>query len=243
MWHLQNFCNYCYFSRMFNLKKFILKHFPVDQFTSLKSYSQEGEDMVIRSFFEGMKNYKGFFVDVGAHHPYRYSNTLFFYQNGWRGINIEPTPGAIRLFNTFRRKDTNLNIGISDKKDKLTFYCFNEPALNGFSKEHSKEIDSASNPYHIIKEVDVETYPLADVLDKYLPAGQKIDFLTIDVEGLDLVVLKSNNWAKYKPSYVMAEDRIDFENLAESDVYNYLKEQGYQLVAKTFRTLFFKLVS
>ncbi|MEO6851589.1 MAG: FkbM family methyltransferase [Mucilaginibacter sp.] len=227
---------------MFSPKKFILKHLPVDQFLFLRSYSQEGEDMVLRSFFEGRKKYKGFFVDVGAHHPYRYSNTLFFYQKGWRGINIEPTPGAIKLFNIFRKKDINLNIGISDKADKLTFYCFNEPALNGFSKEHSEEINNTSKKYKIIKEAVVETYPLADVLDKYLPAGQQIDFLTIDVEGLDLKVLKSNNWEKYKPSYILAEDRIDFDKLSDSEVYNYLQKQGYQLVSKTLRTLFFKLV-
>ena len=225
---------------MFSLKKFILKHFPIDQFRYLKSYSQEGEDMVIRSFFEGKKRYKGFYVDVGAHHPYRYSNTLHFYQHGWRGINIEPTPGAIKLFKTFRRKDANLNIGISYKKDKLTFYCFNEPALNGFSKEHSEEVDNSALPYHIIKEVEVETYPLSDVLDQYLPKRQQIDFLTIDVEGLDLMVLQSNNWAKYKPSFILVEDRVDFENLQNSEVYSFLKKQGYELVAKTLRTLFFK---
>jgi FkbM family methyltransferase len=228
---------------MFNPKKFILKHFPVDKFRFLKSYSQEGEDMVIRSFFEGKKNYKGYYVDVGAHHPYRYSNTLHFYQHGWQGINIEPTPGAVKLFNTFRRKDINLNIGISEKADKLTFYCFNEPALNGFSKEHSEEINRSNLPYRIIKEVEVETSPLGEVLDKYLPPGQNIDFLTIDVEGLDLMVLKSNNWSKYKPSFILVEDRIDFNNLNQSEVFNYLEAIGYQLVAKTFRTLFFKLNS
>ena len=224
------------------LKKLILRYFPINQYLSLKSYSQEGEDMVLRSFFEGQKKYKGFFVDVGAHHPYRFSNTLFFYKKGWRGINIEPTPGAIKAFNTFRSKDINLNIGISDRRDKLTFYCFNEPALNGFSKELSEERNNTSKKYKIIKEVDIETYPLAEILDKYLPAGQKIDFLTIDVEGLDLMVLKSNNWARYKPSYILVEDRIDFTNLSDSEVYRFLQEQGYQLVAKTLRTLFFKLI-
>jgi len=236
------FYKYYYFSRMFKLKRFILKHIPVDKFLSLKSYSQEGEDMVLRSFFEGKKKYKGFFVDVGAHHPYRYSNTLHFYQQGWRGINIEPTPGAIKAFNIFRRHDINLNIGISEKKEKLTFYCFNEPALNGFSKEVSLERNSGANPYFITKEIEVETYPLAEVLDTYLPAGQKIDFLSIDVEGLDLQVLESNNWTKYKPDHILVEDRIDFDNLLESEVYRYLKEKGYQLVAKTFRTLLFKLI-
>ncbi|MES2062975.1 MAG: FkbM family methyltransferase [Bacteroidota bacterium] len=224
---------------MFNLKKLLLKYLPVNYFQTHTSYSQEGEDMVLRSFYEGQKNYRGFFVDVGAHHPSRFSNTNYFYKKGWRGINIEPTPGAIRAFNIFRKRDLNLNIGISGVKDKLTFYCFNEPALNGFSKEISEERNT-SKKYKIIKEVEVETYPLADVLDKNLPANQQIDFLTIDVEGLDLQVLKSNNWDKYKPSYILVEDRIEFDNLADSEVYTYLKKQGYQLVAKTLRTLFFK---
>lgn len=226
-----------------SFKQLLLKYLPVYYFESHTSYSQEGEDMVLRSFYEGMKNYKGFYVDVGAHHPYRFSNTLFFYKRGWKGINIEPTPGAIKAFNFFRNRDTNLNIGISSKKDILTFYCFNEPALNGFSKELSEERNATSEAYKIIEEVPIETYPLSDVFDRHLPEGQKIDFLSIDVEGFDLQVLKSNNWNKYRPDYILVEDRIDFDNLNSSEVYNYLQKQGYQLVAKTLRTLFFKYSS
>ena len=197
--------------------------------------------MVLASFYEGKKRYKGFYVDIGAHHPYRFSNTLYFYQKGWRGINIEPTPGAIKTFNIFRKRDININIGISSKRDKLTFYCFNEPALNGFSKELSEERSRSSKVYKIIEEKEIETYPLAEVLDKHLPQGQKIDFFSIDVEGLDLQVLKSNNWDKYKPTYIMVEDKVDFTNLSDSKVYTYLEERGYEMVAKTMRTLFFKL--
>ena len=226
---------------MLNLKKTILKYLPFHLFKSLHSYSQEGEDMILQSFYQNQKNYKGFFVDVGAHHPYRFSNTLYFYKKGWKGINIEPTPGAIKSFNFFRRRDINLNIGISGKKDKLIFYCFNEPALNGFSKELSEERNSTSKIYRIEKEILVETYPLADVLDKYLPAGQKIDFFTIDVEGLDLEVLKSNNWDKYKPTFVLVEDSVDFANITSSETYIYLDQMGYELVTKTLRTSFFKL--
>lgn len=228
---------------MLSLKKIILKYIPVNKFLSKKSYSQEGEDMVLNSYFENNKGYKGFFVDVGAHHPYRYSNTMYFYKNGWQGINIEPTPGAIKLFKTFRTRDINLNIGISTVKDALTFYCFNEPALNGFSKEISEERDSTSKKYKIISEVEVQTLPLADVLDQYVPTGKKIDFFTIDVEGFDLQVLQSNNWEKYRPSFILIEDSIDFKNLGTSAIYQFLEKQGYQLIAKTMRTLFFRLQS
>jgi len=225
---------------MLSLKKALLKYLPVNYFQSHTSYSQEGEDMVLRSFYEGQKNYKGFYVDIGAHHPYRYSNTNYFYKKGWHGINIEPTPGAIKAFNTFRRRDINLNIGISSKSDKLLFYCFNEPALNGFSKEVSEERNSTSKRYKIINEIEIQTEPLSAVLDKYLPANQQIDFITIDVEGLDLQVLQSNNWEKYKPTYILVEDSINFTNLADSEVNSFLENHGYKIIAKTLRTLFFK---
>ncbi|WP_423147525.1 FkbM family methyltransferase [Rubrolithibacter danxiaensis] len=224
------------------LKKLFLKYIPLHYFKSYTSYSQEGEDMVLRSFYEGKKNYKGFFIDVGAHHPFRFSNTMFFYKKGWRGINIEPTPTVIKQFKIFRGRDITLNIGISNNKEKLTFYCFNEPALNGFSKEISTLRDQ-SDRYKIIQTLEVQTLPLSEVLDKHLPEDQKIDFLTIDVEGLDLQVLKSNNWEKYTPEYILVEDRVDLENLADSEIYRFLKSVNYRLVAKTERTLFFKLVN
>ena len=110
----------------------IIKNNYFDGF-SLKSYSQEGEDMILRRLFEKQKT--GFYVDVGAHHPKRFSNTFFFYKKGWSGINIDAMPNSMRLFNEIRPRDTNLEIPISDKKQKLKYYMFNEPALNGFSKE------------------------------------------------------------------------------------------------------------
>lgn len=223
-----------------SLKKTILKYFPIHFFKSYRSYSQEGEDMVLKSFFEGRKHYKGFFVDVGAHHPVRFSNTAYFYKHGWSGINIEPTPGAIKIFNLLRRRDINLNIGVSDKIGKLNFYCFNEPALNGFSKEISENRDKTSIKYRITKEIEIETFPLSQIFDKYLPAGKNIDFMTIDVEGLDLMVLQSNNWDKYKPEYILVEDAINMKRLQDSEVFSYLESKGYDLVSKTFRTLFFK---
>lgn len=225
---------------MSTIKKLVRKWFPLDKFISNHSYSQEGEDMVLRSFYEDKKHYKGFYVDIGAHHPFRFSNTMYFYKKGWRGINVEANPKALKLFKVFRKRDVNLNVGISGDKQVLSFYCFNESALNGFSKEVSYERNNKNN-YKIIDTIEVQTYPLAAILAQYLPDNQKIDFLTIDAEGLDFEILKSNNWEKYKPAYILVEDKVDLENLAASEVYVYLKEIGYEWVAKTKRTLFFKL--
>lgn len=209
---------------------------------SNKSYSQDGEDMILRSFYDdigGKAN--GFFVDIGALHPQRFSNTAYFYNLGWKGINIEPTPSAIDLFNTYRTRDINLNIGIAEEASELTFYCFDEPALNSFSKDLSEE--RANNTrYNIIDKKRIPVYPLKDILDKHLPIGQNIDFMSIDVEGLDFQVLKSNNWDKYKPEIILAEDPINLDNLSSSKVYQFLVNKGYELFAKTSRTLIFKVI-
>jgi FkbM family methyltransferase len=220
------------------LKKFLLS--IRDYFKYQKSYSQDGEDVVLAAYYHGKKRYKGFYVDVGAHHPVRFSNTWMFYRRGWRGINIDPTPGSMRPFRFLRRRDVNLEIGIGGQPTQLTFYCFDEPALNTFDEAVARQRDTGK-PYRVIKTVSVPVEPLAAVLDKHLPAGQAIDFFTIDVEGLDLEVLKSNDWSKYKPEFVLVEDS-DFKpgQAAESAIYKFLKSQDYEMAAALKRTIVYR---
>lgn len=220
------------------LKRFLKQRYIAKD--AFVSYSQDGEDMILRSFYEEKFNYKGFYVDVGAHDPERFSNTMFFYKMGWSGINIEPTPNAITRFNACRPRDINLNFGVGERHEELTFYCFNEPALNSFSEELSHERDGEKQ-YYITEKIPVQVCPLSEIFDKHLPAETRIDFLSIDVEGFDLQVLRSNSWVKYRPDYILAEDAIeDMGQLKDSNVYNFVVDQGYKLVAKTQRTLIFK---
>src|SRR4051812_44497014 len=88
----------------------------------LDSWAQEGEDLVLRRFFEGQK--KGFYVDVGAHHPHQYSNTFWFYRRGWRGINIDAMPGCMEGFEQHRPGDVNLELAVSDAPT-MTYFMFN----------------------------------------------------------------------------------------------------------------------
>lgn len=118
------------------------------------SYSQEGEDMILRRIFGNQKN--GFYVDVGAHHPKRFSNTYYFYKKGWRGINIDAMPGSMKAFDKIRRRDVNIEKPISDQKQLLTYFAFNEPALNGFSRELTNERISKSSPFHLIFEKNMK---------------------------------------------------------------------------------------
>jgi FkbM family methyltransferase len=207
---------------------------------ALKSYSQEGEDMILRRLFE--KQRTGFYVDVGAHHPKRFSNTYFFYKQGWNGINIDAMPNSMKAFESIRPRDINIEKPVSDKKQVLTYYAFNEPALNGFSKELSAERANKSNNYHIIFEKDIDTATLEEILDKNLPKNQEIDFLSIDVEGLDFMVLKSNNFEKYKPKVILIEILgNNFADIENNEISKYLKTHNYSVYAKAVNTVIYRV--
>jgi len=202
-----------------------------------KSYSQEGEDMILQRFF-GKQN-DGFYVDVGAHHPKRFSNTYLFYKKGWNGINVDAMPNSMKRFNRSRPRDINIEKPISKKKQILTYYGFNEPALNGFSKELSEE-RNGKDGYFIEFTRDIETCTLEEILDNNLPENQEIDFLSIDVEGWDFEVLKSNNFEKYRPKVILIELlESSLSSIKNNERYKFLKKQNYIVYAKAVNTVIF----
>lgn len=202
------------------------------------AYSSEGEDLILRRIFDNKKN--GVYVDVGAHHPFRFSNTYLFYKMNWRGINIDPSPGFQVLFNRYRPHDINLEMGVSLEKQELRYSIFNEPALNTFSADKVKEYTQVMK-YKVIDEKKIATWPLSEILDKYLSNATAIDFFTIDAEGLDMDVLRSNNWDKYRPAYVLVESK-PFELAPDSgnEISAFMQDVGYRIFAKTYYTYFFK---
>ena len=213
-----------------------LKDLTFDGYAT-KSYSFVGEDMVLRRIFN--EKTKGFYVDVGAHHPRLYSNTYYFYKKGWRGINIDAMPGSMRLFNRLRPKDINIEAAVFDKKQTLTYYMLNDSALNGFSRVPTVETNGTEE-YRVIGEIKVETSRLKEILDSHLPQGTEIDFLSVDVERSELEVLRSNDWDKYRPKVILVES-IDFSPSGPEDckVYRFLVDKGYYLFSRVVDTLIF----
>ena len=200
------------------------------------SYSQEGEDMVLKRIFD---NKIGFYIDVGAHHPKRFSNTHLLYKKGWKGINIDALPGSMKLFNKIRPRDINLEMGVAEVEDVLNYYVFNETALNTFSEKLSKERNNLNNQYFIKDTIKVKVKRLDKILDIHLH-NNEIDFLNIDVEGLDYDVLKSNNWNKYRPKCVLVEILdSSLHDLNNHSIVKFMKENDYHIYAKQVNTVFF----
>lgn len=159
------------------------------------SYAQHNEDILLFALLHDVK--KGFYVDVGANDPVQDSVTKFFYDRGWHGINIEPMPVMFKKIAEARPKDTNLNVGIAEKKGQLTLreVGMNRHGLSTFTP--TKKIPD----YLPYKEYAVPVMPLSEALK----GVKHIDFMKIDVEGLEYAVLKSYDW-KVKPEVLVIED-------------------------------------
>lgn len=205
---------------------------------STRSFAQEGEDLVLARHFGNKRD--GFYVDVGSHHPWRFSNTYLFYRRGWSGLCIDPLPGTMRQFQRHRPRDIALEIGISAEPSTLRYFMFNEPALNTFDPALASDRDRQAG--YAVREIrDVQTQPLRTVLARHLPKDRvAIDLLSIDVEGLDLEVLKSNDWDRWRPQTVVVECLgATVDALLEDDTYRYLEALGYTAHAKTGQSVIF----
>ena len=199
-------------------------------------YSQFGEDAILSWLLNGRKN--GFYVDVGCHHPFRFSNTALLHMlHSWSGINIDVDHSAIDLFRTFRPNDINLCIGVGEAESTLEVTIFQEGALNTFDAQ------AASNPAwaHMVKEKRlVEILPLAAILYEQMPAGKHIDFLNVDAEGLDLDVLKGNDWNKFRPEIIAVEVHgFDICKPDDHATYRFLREKSYRIVSHAAATSFY----
>lgn len=216
------------------LSRFLLR--IADPYATV-SYAQEGEDIILLRLFGHVR--QGFYIDVGAHDPYRFSNTCALYQRGWNGINIDADSDAIAAFRRERPRDINLSIGVLQASGKSTLYIFSDPALNTFDEALAREREKLPG-YRLAAKREAATERLETILAEYLPEGSTIDVLNVDAEGRDLDVLRSNDWRRFRPRCVLVEARIGGLDKLDSDKTNiFLAEQGYRLYAKTVNTLIY----
>jgi FkbM family methyltransferase len=205
------------------------------------SFSHCGEDRVLAYLFKRLKS--GFFVDVGAFHPQNSSNTFLLYHSGWRGINIDARPGSMDAFKRMRPEDINLELAISEREETLTYYQIGEGSheMNSFSLAFQSNL---YEDYGIrdsdVRKIPMLAKPLRSVLDQHLPRDRAIDLLTIDVEGLELQVLSSNDWARYRPMVIMIEHHQEMApSLYDLPACAFLAARSYRLVCKLPNELVF----
>jgi|TARA_Y100000389_G_C17363296_1_gene464902 FkbM family methyltransferase len=216
---------------LLNLPSFLIRKFKSKKI----SYSLTSIDLLINHVFKNKK--KGFFIDVGCNHPVYNNNSYLLYKKGWRGINIDLDKKSIELFNLYRKDDCNINSAISSKPEILDLYFYHDKSpINTLNKKSS---DYQKVKPKIIKKVNTQTLDTVIINSKL--SGKKFDFLSIDVEGHELNVLKGLNLKKYSPSIIVVEYldltinklevyNFNVQNILNSELYNYMLKNGYNLV-------------
>ena len=196
-----------------------------------KSYSGSAQDIIIDHFFKD--KVKGVYIDVGCYHPYNGNNTKMLYDRGWSGINIDLDFHTIDLFNYIRKRDENINIAISNEEGEFDLYYFhNRSALN------SLDVNRKKNAKEIKK---VKTKTLNSIIENSKFQKDKINLLSIDVEGHELEVIKSIDLIKYSPEIILIEfmekklNEIKFykqniNSIIDSDLYKYMIKNNYYFV-------------
>lgn len=215
---------------------FVLNELRVKFFQQLikKSYSMLKEDLVIDKLLDHKK--KGFYVDIGANDPVRFNNTKRFYDKGWQGINIEPNKIKFLKLKKQRPKDINLNFGIASKEKRLNFFHIDVDMLSTFSRKDAVKHEKEGFKILACEKVSVKRL---DYIFSHYAKGKKIDFISIDTEGYDLEVLKSNNWNKYRSQLICIEfGPQDTRNNAKKDTflrsihYSKIYQNGLNLIYK-----------
>jgi len=200
------------------------------------SFAKSGMDLQLYQMLK-QKSY-GFYVDVGSHHPILTSNTFFFYLRGWGGVCIDPNPEFVNLYQEKRPKDIFLNIGISNSSEhEMNYYKLKDELSerNSFSKEY---IETNNLMDYVSEIIPIKIKPLSKVFSEIKIPDTGIDFLTVDCEGLDLEVLKSNDWNRYRPKIVIIETYGVLKEDLNSLSSKYMESVGYTLTGKTIQGQF-----
>lgn len=193
-----------------------------------RSFSQCGEDVFLMN--EGHFPDTGTYVDVGAAHPIYNSNTFAFYLKGWTGVTIEPNPDHVALHRIVRPGDTIVSKGVGLSKGSLTYHCYANPDQNTFDDgAHARAARYGATP---IGQKEIGVAPLASLLDE-ADCATDVHFMSVDCEGFDLQVLRSNDWDRYRPRWCLVEDLEAVDNpFTTSAIHAFMTSIGYRRAAQ-----------
>jgi FkbM family methyltransferase len=200
-----------------------------------KSWSQCGEDLIMRFLFDLLHIGHPSYIDIGAHHPYFYNNTYLFYRQGARGISVEPDPSLYAGLRRGRRRDINLNIGVGPREAEMDFYVMSRRTLSTFSGiEARKYVDQHGLRIVDTRRIRVQTF--AQVVDTHM--GRTPDLVSLDVEGLDLDILRSIDFSRHRP-HVFCVETISYAQgdgggVKSPEIHALMRDNDYMLYADTY---------
>jgi hypothetical protein len=195
------------------------------------AFGQCGEDAWFLSFLRAQRipwADSGFYVDLGANHPVVYSATYLLYKAGWSGVTVDPITSLCALHRDLRPRDLCLNAGVGSKIEKRPFWDTIPDFFSSFSETDTKRAEERGM-CTILRETDLPLLTPSAILE-HAGTEKKVNYLSIDTEGLDGEILRNWPWDTSLPDVVSCEASALVETEAEADVV--LKDQGYSVLKR-----------
>lgn len=212
---------------------FKLELYDEHSFFEKKSYSQAGEDTILAYIFFalGIKNEEITYLDLGANHAKELSNTYYFYENGAKGVLVEANPKLIQELSFYRHKDIVLNSLVSEKgNEELDFYILSGDGLSTPDKKQALEACEINPNISIENTIKVKSITVNNIIEKYF-GGIAPKFISIDIEGHELEVIKSIDLDRFRPLIIVIET-IEYRpylpiSVKKYEAIEYLKTKDY----------------
>jgi FkbM family methyltransferase len=197
------------------------------------SFAQFGDDLVANSLFMCTDYKNPTYLDIGAADPDIDNNTYIFYLTGSHGVLVEPNVFQTERLRSMRPRDTVLVAGIGTQDfAEADFYVMSSSGLNTFDKEQAERLARESE-HKIVKVIKMPMLGINRVIAEHF-GGKAPDFISIDIEGLDYAVLKTLDFAKYRPKVICAETLITNTHRHNPDITKLMTENGYEVRGMTF---------
>lgn len=199
------------------------------------SYSQAGEDAILRFLFSEKRVKPILYLDVGTNSPVWGNNTYLFYRDGGSGVCVEPNKELVSEIKRSRPRDAVLNVGVATGDlTEADFYLFECTAISTFDKAEAEK-RAASGAYRITEIVKTPLISINTILrDNF---SRCPDLLSIDIEGMDLPVLKTLDWNQHPIPVVCVETcRYSESHIREKDnaIGEYMRSRGYEVFADSY---------
>jgi FkbM family methyltransferase len=211
------------------------------------SHSQFGEDLIIYNLLNDLSIKSISYLDIGANDPEFFSNTCLFYERGFTGVLVEPNAALCEKLRNNRPKDCVLNVGIGadENVSEADFYLFSEEndGLSTFSlkeAKHWEEVGMDGIKRMIKQVVKMPLLSVNHVIENYFTECP--DFVSIDVEGWDLKILGTFDFAKYSPPVFCVETLAynkDGSTYRNQQIYDLFDSKGYFPYKETFANTIF----
>jgi FkbM family methyltransferase len=199
------------------------------------SFAEQGEDLIVESICAHLNIPLRTYLDIGAYDPIVGSNTYLFYGKGCRGVLVEPNPALCDMLKRYRPRDTVLNVGIGSSDQTSADYYILADAngdlnhLNTFSKEEADRIVALGGGRRISRIAKMPLVNINRVMHERFHGAP--DFVSIDTEGLDLDILKSLDFNRFRPAVVCAEAGPSPEGMK---IIELMGSKGYSIKGYTF---------